>query len=290
MLEYTICDMATRSFHEPTKRIFWQVGSFDFKQRVENNGRWHFDNHERDRNGTVIFQYAARGKMLYRDEHGEREVPEGWAALFAFGEPSWYGVPAHFTEPFHTRFLSLQGEGLLAHVNFIRERFGSVFHLGTDNPLLGAMRQLAEGARPRTAAQAAVHGAEVYGFFMSLYTFLEEQWAREKAPVERAVDELLRRPASAWSLKEVAQRHGCSREHLTRVFAARTGEPPARFLARAKVERALELLRDTSLPMAQVAAQAGFSNKFTLARRIKEETGATPCSLREHPQAKTRVT
>ncbi|MBI3828514.1 MAG: helix-turn-helix transcriptional regulator [Planctomycetes bacterium] len=273
--------MATPPSPNPAKRVFWQVSSYQFDQVVENNGKWSLDNRHRERRGVAIFQYAAKGKMLYRDRRGDQEVPQGWAALFAFGEESWYGLPAHFPEPFHTQFLSLEGEGLLAHVNFIRARFGSVFHIGEKNPLREAMRQVAATSRPRTAADAALHAAEVYAFLMRLYVFLEGEWAREKPPVERAVDELLRRPANAWSLKEVAQRHGCSREHLTRVFAARTGTPPAKFLARAKLAKAMELLRETSLSVGQVAAQAGFTNKFTLARHVKEETGAAPGRLRE---------
>ncbi|MCW8133723.1 MAG: helix-turn-helix transcriptional regulator [Planctomycetota bacterium] len=273
--------MATRTPSDDTRRIFWQVTSYNFDQYVENDGRWSLSNHNRERRGVVIFQYAARGCLLYRDPKGERAVPEGWAALFSFGEESWYGLPKHFPEPLLTQFVSLEGAGLLAHVNFIRERFGSVFRVGHENPLRENMRQIAESSRPRTAAEAALHGAEVCAFLMRLYTFLEEQWAREKPPVERAVDELLRRPANAWSLKEVAQRHGCSREHLTRVFTERTGTPPAKYLSRAKLARAVELLRETGLPIAKVAAQSGFANKFTLARHVKDVTGTSPGRLRE---------
>lgn len=273
--------MATRTPPDDTRRIFWQVSSYSFDQHVENNGHWSLNNHNRERRGVVIFQYAARGGFLYRDPRGERVVPEGWAAIFSFGEESWYGLPAHFPEPLLTQYLSLEGAGLLAHVNFLRERFGSVFRLGEENPLRENMRQIAESSRPRTASEAALHGAEVYAFIMRLYTYLEEQWARDKPPVERAVDELLRRPANAWSLKEVAQRHGCSREHLTRIFTERTGTPPAKYLGRAKLSKALELLVETGLPIGRVAVQSGFTNKFTLARHVKEETGTTPGRLRE---------
>jgi len=258
----------------------WAVRAFGLNQREEPTGRWWMDNRPREKRGVIIFQYALKGKMLYRDAHGEREVPAGWAALFSFGEESAYGLPAHFTEAFHTQWLSIEGTGLAEHCALIRARFGSVFKIGADNPLLRSMRELTVHARPRSAEAAALHSAEVYSFLMRLYLHLERQWAKEKAPVERAVDELLSHATAAWSLKEVAQRHGCSREHLSRVFRERTGMPPAAYLIRTRLNRALELLRETSLPIAQIARQSGFSSKFALSRWVRHETGAPPGAYR----------
>ena len=275
---------APNAMPNPLPGVLWELRSFHLQQRVERNSRWWFENRSRTPRGTVIFQYSVRGKMCYRERSGEWEVGPGHAALFAYGEESAYGLPASYREPYLTQYLSLRGAGLLEHCNFIRRRFGSVFYLGADNPLHEAIRQLCAQSPSRNAAQAVVHATSIHGFLMRLYTFLERQWAREKPPVERAIDELLRHSTGAWSMKEVAQRHGCSREHLTRAFRAKTGTPPARFLARAKLEKAQELLRETSLPLALVAQQSGFASTFTLARRIRQATGLPPGALRLRAQ------
>lgn len=273
--------MQARTFPDAARRIFWQVRAFDFHQRVEPDGTWWLENRRREPRGLVIFQYAAQGRMLYRDRHGEREVREGWAALFEMGEESAYGLPKAYGAPFHTQWISLEGAGLPEHVRFIRARYGSVFFVGKDSPLRDAMRSLCGRARTPSPAEAALASAAVYDFLMRLYVHLEEQWVRVKPPVERAVDDLLRHPTQALSLKEVAQRHGCSREHLTRVFRARTSASPARYLGRARLLRALELLRETRLPVRQVVEQSGFASSFTLARHVKAETGLAPGAFRE---------
>ncbi|GMV80881.1 MAG: hypothetical protein AMXMBFR7_20650 [Planctomycetota bacterium] len=272
--------MAARKPPSPAQETLWRVRAFQFGQVVEPSSGWSFENRERGVAGVVIFQYAVRGKMWYRDARGERDVLPGWAALFALGEASAYGIKPEYAEPFVTNHLSLMGAGLLEHVNLLRARFGSVFHLGEDHPLVEMMRSLADQSRPRTAADAALHASALYAYLLRLYTHLDEQWAREKPPVERAVEELLRHPLHPWSLKEVAVRHGCSREHLTRVFAQRAGAPPAEYLTRAKLRKALELLRETTLPVAAVAEQSGFTNKHTLARWVRGETGRAPGDYR----------
>ncbi len=260
--------------------VFWYLRSYDLRQRVEPDGSFWFDNRGREKKGVVILQYTQGGRMLYRDRHGQREAPAGWATLFSLGEESAYGVPRELGETFHTQYVSLDGAGLLQHWNLIRARYGSVFYMGEDNPLLESMRQLCRRPAPKSAAELILASADVYGFVMRLYTYLDDLWSREKAPVERAMEELLRHASSPASLKEVAQRHGCSREHLTRVFARRVGVPPATWLARARLAKALELLRETRLPVARVAQQCGFSSKHTLARRVRAETGVPPGQYR----------
>src|SRR5207245_1120003 len=94
--------------------------------------------------------------------------------------------------------------------------------------------------RPRSTAEAGLAAAEIYSVIMRLYTYLDELQSRGKSPVERAMDELLAHAIGSLSLKEVALRHGCSREHLTRVFAERVGKSPAKYLTQAKLSRALE--------------------------------------------------
>lgn len=271
---------------DATTGTLWQLRSYSLDQRVEPSNNFWFDNHHREKKGVCIFQYTLKGRMYYSDRHGERIAPAGWATMFAFGEESSYGLPKSFNETLLTQHVSLEGAGLTEHWNFIRERHGSVFHVGEESPVLLAMRQLCTRERPRSNAEAALHAGEVYAFLMRLYTYLDELWARDKPPVERAVDELVRQSTSACSLKEVAMRHGCSREHLTRVFSERTGTPPGAYLMRAKLKKALELLGETRLPIARVAEQCGFLSKHTLARQVRQQTNHSPAEYRRRQHAR----
>jgi AraC-like DNA-binding protein len=264
-----------------TLNELWRLRSFGLHQVVDPKGpRWWLTNRDREPKGVVILQYAARGKFVYRDRSGETEVPAEHAVLFAFDEESEYGIHREFSETLLTQFFVLQGAGLLEHCNALRRQFGSVFYLGEDNPILRRLRELCALRHPRTTAEASLAAAEIYSVLMRLYAFLDERQARKKSPVERAIDELLGHAIGSFSLKEVALRHGCSREHLTRVFAARVGTSPARHLMKAKLSRALEILRETRLPVRLVAEQCGFASKHTLARQVHAQTGYSPDAYR----------
>jgi transcriptional regulator GlxA family with amidase domain len=146
--------------------------------------------------------------------------------------------------------------------------------------VLAALRRLVALADPRLVHEATVIAAAVHEFVMLLFTSLRRDLVASQSPVERAIDAILANPTHPWSLKEVAERHRCSREHLTRAFTRRLGTAPGAWLAEARVRRAIQLLRETALPVAAVAEQSGFSSTHTLARQVRAATGSSPRLLR----------
>jgi transcriptional regulator GlxA family with amidase domain len=99
-------------------------------------------------------------------------------------------------------------------------------------------------------------------------------------PVDRAIAEIVAAPFVDWSLKQVAEEHRISREHLVRTFARRLGSPPGAWLAEARLERALLLLRETRQEVAAIARACGLGSAHSLARLIKARTGRPPSAFR----------
>jgi AraC family transcriptional regulator len=65
--------------------------------------------------------------------------------------------------------------------------------------------------------------------------------------------------------------------HFARQFKAATGLPPHQYVIARRVERAKQLLQaGTGLSLAEVAADAGFSDQSQLSRHFKRLVGATP--------------
>jgi AraC family transcriptional regulator len=65
--------------------------------------------------------------------------------------------------------------------------------------------------------------------------------------------------------------------HFARQFKAATGLPPYQYVIRRRVERAKQLLHaEPSLSLAEVAADAGFSDQSQLCRHFKRLVGVTP--------------
>jgi AraC family transcriptional activator FtrA len=256
----------------------WRVGGFGRERHAPASKYW-FENPGRD-GRSAIFQYNVSGLIVFRDQQRRmHEVRPGHALLFLHDEDTAYGLPRGATEPFVTEFVALSGAGVREHWELLR-RQGSILRVDPEGPVLAAMRRLMEVSRSSARFDAAAMSAEAHAFVMLLVTSQRQELASAQSPVERAVDDLLRAPTAPWSLKQVAERHGVSREHLTRTFHQRLGLSPAAWLAKARLGKALSLLRETTLPVAEVARQSGYASTHTLARQVRAETGKSPRAAR----------
>lgn len=82
-------------------------------------------------------------------------------------------------------------------------------------------------------------------------------------------------------VEALAARVQMSPRHFARAFAAETGTTPARFVERARVAAAAELLRRTRWPQERVAARSGFRSVDALQRAFARGHGITPQGYRE---------
>jgi AraC family transcriptional regulator len=82
------------------------------------------------------------------------------------------------------------------------------------------------------------------------------------------------------SIEAMADIAGLSPFHFSRTFARATGHSPHRYVMLARVERAVALLRRSSLPLAEIAIQAGFADQSHMARHVRQRHGISPKALR----------
>jgi AraC-like DNA-binding protein len=68
--------------------------------------------------------------------------------------------------------------------------------------------------------------------------------------------------------------------HFSRQFRATFGEPPHRYLQRRRVERAMELLRETQCPVTEICFRVGFKSLGTFSRTFRGIVGESPSVYR----------
>ena len=91
---------------------------------------------------------------------------------------------------------------------------------------------------------------------------------KDKA-IGRVLELIHQDPAKDWALDELARAGAVSRSVLTERFRALVGVSPMAYLARWRMLKARELLRDTSLPIAHVAEAVGYGSEFSFSRAFK---------------------
>jgi AraC family transcriptional regulator len=86
--------------------------------------------------------------------------------------------------------------------------------------------------------------------------------------------------AADLSLLELAHVVNLSSSHFKSLFKLSVGMPVHQYVIRRRVERAIDLLLGATLPLSDVALQAGFANQSHMARCMRRLTGLTPGALR----------
>jgi len=87
-------------------------------------------------------------------------------------------------------------------------------------------------------------------------------------------------PAADLSVEALARRCAMSPRHFARVFAKELGVTPARYVERARVESARQLLEGSSGSLDEVAAACGFGSAETLRRAFQRVLRVSPSSYR----------
>jgi len=87
-----------------------------------------------------------------------------------------------------------------------------------------------------------------------------------------------------WPVALLAEVSGVSEAHFARSFKRAFGLPPHRYLLTRRIERAAALLRDTDLPIIEIAFQTGWNSLGTFGRIFRDITGESPSELRDREQ------
>ena len=101
----------------------------------------------------------------------------------------------------------------------------------------------------------------------------------------RAKDRMDSGSDEEWPVSRLASVSGISEAHFARCFKEAFGVPPHRYLLTRRIERAKTLLRDTELPVTDIAFQTGWNSLGTFGRVFRDITGESPSALRQRERA-----
>lgn len=173
------------------------------------------------------------------------------------------------------------------------ERLPPVIHISAatpgQTPWLAATVQLliSESTGQRPAAAVVMSRLVDVIFVQALRTFIDtEQCASHSlcaiadphlGGVLQAVHE---QPAHGWTVAALAKKAGMSRSAFAARFTAIVGEPPLEYVARWRMLKAGELLREEHFSMLEVAERVGYGSEAAFNRAFKRWEGTTPAAFR----------
>lgn len=103
------------------------------------------------------------------------------------------------------------------------------------------------------------------------------------APVRRAYQIIMNSPESNITVTQLANQLGLSPHYLSTLFSKEIGVPISRFKILVKINRDVEILQTTNLPLSEIAAILNFTDQAYLTREFKKFVGVSPNKARNNP-------
>ncbi len=141
-------------------------------------------------------------------------------------------------------------------------------------------------------AEVAMRFARLYG--RSWSETLHEGLSHDPAEIDDRVIALARRFILDHLTDPAVVRAAASMTRLnprtfTRRFTRATGLSPREFVSTARIERARDLLTRSRMPIEDVAARLGYSDRAAFAKTFRAKTGVTPAEYRARFQGAARL-
>ncbi len=85
-----------------------------------------------------------------------------------------------------------------------------------------------------------------------------------------------------WKLDELLSIAHMSRSNLMRVFRKATGQTPIEYLVRLRIQKAMDMLRNTNLSITEIALEVGFNDSNYFTRQFRRILGESPRTFRQN--------
>jgi AraC-like DNA-binding protein len=122
---------------------------------------------------------------------------------------------------------------------------------------------------------------ELLVFLSRAYTSTETTEAHALLRVGNVIGALENDFAKDWKLDDLLKIAHMSRSNLMRVFRKATNQTPIEYLVRLRIQRAMELLRNSNFTVTEIAMEVGFNDSNYFTRQFRRALGESPSSFRQ---------
>jgi AraC-like DNA-binding protein len=170
-----------------------------------------------------------------------------------------------------------------------QHRFASRLHLkrvplAHVEQLTETMERECETADPGYEVALRAKLLELMVYLSRAYTSTATTEAHALLRVGNVIGALENDFAKDWKLDGLLKIAHMSRSNLMRIFRKATGQTPIEYLVRLRIQRAMEMLRNTDLTITEIAMEVGFNDSNYFTRQFRRATGTSPRTFRQEKE------
>ncbi|WP_419892446.1 helix-turn-helix domain-containing protein [Paenibacillus xylanexedens] len=244
---------------------------------------YHWDGLERSDGPLLLFQYTISGEGVFESNNRIHHVTAGQAFLAEIPGPHRYYYHSASKEPWEFLFLLFRPTLILPHWRKFLCEAGEVPYLPADCTPIRLLRMIVTDAAAGRITDPLIASSSVYQFMTELTRLQKttlrnrENWSEN---IQIAVEYIENNYSKMISIDHLAEHVSLSKYHFIRRFSSSTGLTPGAYLTRVRTEKAMELLRGTSLSIEVIAEQVGYSSGSYFIKAFRSITGVTPGEFR----------
>jgi AraC-like DNA-binding protein len=271
-----------RSYPEHRCDIIAEGISLEYGQR-----RYDFNNQQRAdfarhiKKNSCTFQYTFSGEGRFQTlPHGRivRMTP-GMAFLAPVPSPTRYWLPPGGAWEFG--FLLISGDMAHSLVTQLVRLHGYLWQLPVTHPAIDLLKHLHRRVLDRQIPDEFEVATLAHRFLMELFRTHRKPRPDVLPAIGRViqlVDQDYHDPDL--SIERMAREAGLSRHHFSRLFRRETGSSPHAYLQYFRLQRALNRVTNSAVPIKQIALESGYRDYAYFCKEFKRLTHQTPLSAR----------
>lgn len=227
--------------------------------------------------------YITRGSGEFESaECGHREITAGHIILLFPG--AWHRYRPDGKTGWDEYWVAFQGRGvpgLMADYGFsVKE---PVLDVGVVESVLHEFRQIADELSGEKVAYQQVVAARTVQIMANVHAAVrrkEFEGTDIQRVIEKAKSLLCEQVELSVNVEQLASSLHVGYSWFRRMFRQYVGMPPAQYQLQVRLNKACELLRNSTLPVGVIAEQSGFQSSYYLARVFKKRFGKSPTAFR----------
>ncbi|MFS0881350.1 AraC family transcriptional regulator [Metabacillus niabensis] len=250
---------------------------------ISNIEQYHWDGRKRVDGPLLLFQYTISGfGHLDIDEKTYKIMP-GYAFMVEIPSDHIYYLPEE-SNSWEFYYILVRPTGIIHHWNELVGKIGRVIKINNDHSVISLLQNIFHAASRQQITDGYRAASIVYQFIMELFRFSDEHKKMKSnwpVKIQKAVEKMEKDYAYIQSLEEIAIEVEISKYHFIRIFKQSTGYTPIEYLTKVRMEKAVNLLRQSELTIDEIAKLIGYSNGSYFIKVFRKWLGFSPGEFRD---------
>lgn len=235
---------------------------------------------------SYVIHVIREGKGIFKIDGKVFELSAGHAFLIRPGIETYYA--ADMEDPWKYMWVGFHGytsDTIIQKIGFTKET--PYVMLGETNELHEIIHEMLEASQ-LTYSHYMIRLGGMYRFFGQIIEKSEmkkvDRYKYEYPQgiyVKQAMMFMMANYPNKIKIDALADQIGITRNYLAKSFQKELGISPQEFLIKLRMEKAAELLTNSSLAINEVAAKVGYPDPLAFSKKFKETYGMSPKAYRE---------